>query len=776
MSEKSTASAAKRLEARIGKVLSHHQNRGGFSTALSYTPDDPREQAHGSLYFVIDIGSPSPLSADIAYNLIDIVKDEFYADLELTAEKSFENALKSANEELEAIYKGGEKDWVGKLNAIIAAVHGNDIYIVQRGTAEVHLLRDTHMTNLSRGMYTPGETYRPEETLVNLLEGEIELEDKVLFSTSELFYYISIEKLKRLIEGHSPAAAAKKLATMLEQEEAINRTSVLVAEFNLPELIASEEDTEPAENWIGEPVVQKPRQAIIPAERLDKAQTVDEAISTTPEVETEEIENIASPASDVATNNYQEEGEAEEYEEVEQARTGIDIEAGLKRAGAGLASMSKNVNFGDYKGKLNIDSAKLAGASNVAGKVFKAIGLVVSAVFTSVAGGVGNFIRNTRRKPNGNKILLGVTLGLIAIIIAISVGVSASYSGRVGSRNAREALATATQKRDEAQAALIYEDTAKARVLLGEAYLAAETAAANPKFTTQANLIMADLQKQLDTVNGVKRFLDIQPLTDFAALNSQLGEGASAQVGKASVVGGAIYAVDSANNKIYRYKPESGEQAIVNSLVSSDKKLQLIAPYSPQEIIFSTTPPNVYSLNLANSSLVGKALDTGNWNNATKIVAYTNKLYFLDPSNNQIWKYQTAPEGFTPVAPYFENGSDVDLAGAIDFAINGSVYVLGTGNTLTKYSGGFPVDFKLQDVPAPYPAMGNITHIFADTDTKIYLLDEGNERVLVYNDDGTYAAQFIYGNIDGASNLYVDEAAGFIYMTTGTRVYRIPMK
>ena len=204
------SSALARLEARIGKVLSHPQNRGGFSTALHYTPDRSEDQAHGSLYFVIDIGSPSPLSADIAYNLIDIIKDEYYAEPELSVTASFEKALKAANDELAALYKGGEKDWLGKLNMIVAAVKGNRAYIVQRGTAEVHLLRDGQMTNLSRGMYSPGETYRAEETLVNLLEGELEPGDKVLFSTSELFYYISIEKLKRLLENNSPAAGAKK--------------------------------------------------------------------------------------------------------------------------------------------------------------------------------------------------------------------------------------------------------------------------------------------------------------------------------------------------------------------------------------------------------------------------------------------------------------------------------------------------------------------------------------------------------------------------------------
>jgi hypothetical protein len=768
MSEKITATAAKRLEARIGKVLSHHQNRGGFSTALAYIPDDATEQEHGSLYFVIDIGSPSPLSGDIAYNLIDIVKDEFYADLTLSPSQSFERALKAANEELEAIYKSGEKDWVGKFNAIIAAVVGRDVYIVQRGTAEVHLVRGGHMTNLSRGMYTPGETYRPEETLVNLLEGEIELADKMLFSTSELFYYISIEKLKRMIEGNSPASAAKKLATLLEQEEAINRTSVLVSEFNLPELIAQEEDTEPTENWIGEPTKAESRRNLpTDTAKLDKTKTISEAL---------EDEVVAVPAPQVSTRNYQTDEDEPEMEEEKSRLPQIDMEAGINFAKESFGNIKKNINFGDYKGKLNIDGSKFKGVGAIAWKVVKAIGIVLSGVFGSVITLATNFVRNMKRRPNGNKILLGIGIGLVVLIVGLSTVASASYSGRVGVRKAQQSIALAEQKRDEAQAALIYQDTAKARGLLAEAFAAAQAATGNAKVKSEADVLIADLQKQLDSINGVKRFLDIQPVADFASLSSQLGDGKQAKIGQASILEGNIYAVDPDNNKIYRYKPASGELAILNSLVSSDKKLKLIAPFSPKEVEFYTTPPNMYALNLDNNSLAGKALDTGNWSNAENIIAYTNKLYFLDPANNQIWKYQTAPEGFTPIAPYFEVNAGIDLAGAMDFAIDGSVYVLQPNNVIKKYTGGvLATDFKLQDVPQPYAALGNVTQIYADTGTKLYLLDSANKRVVVYNPDGTYVSQFVFESIDSATNLHVDEAGKFIYLTNGTQAYRLPI-
>src|SRR3989344_893438 len=293
MTEATLTKTAKQLATRVGKVLSHDKARGGFSTCLVYEPDEMAQKAHGALYFVVDIGSPSPLSPDIAYNLIDIIKEEYYGDLGLSPGESFENALKAANEELAAIAKEGEKDWLGKLNVVVAATTDREIHLVQRGTAEAHLLRGTNMMNLSKGMYTPGESYRPEETLLNLIEGELEIGDKLIVSTSELFYYISIEKLRRMMEGQTPAQAAKRLASVLEQEDEIHRTSVMVVEFSPPEFLAQEEETEPAENWVGEPQEEAPRRAkklsffkggtttTLPVE--DKTKTVAEALESIPQ-------------------------------------------------------------------------------------------------------------------------------------------------------------------------------------------------------------------------------------------------------------------------------------------------------------------------------------------------------------------------------------------------------------------------------------------------------------------------------------------------------------
>lgn len=782
-----TTTLTQRLETRIGKVLSHQKARGGFSAAIAYEPDDNAEKKHGSLYFVIDIGSPSPLTADIAYNLIDIIKEEYYSDLELSASESFENALKAANDELSAIAKQGEKDWIGKFNAVVAAVAGREVHIVQRGTAEMHLLRNSLITNLSKGMYTPGETYRPEETLVNLIEGEIEVGDKLILTTSELFYYMSIEKLKRLMDNHTPAQAAKKLASLLEQEPEINHTSVLISEFSLPELMTQEEETEPSENWIGTPAEPQPRRGGLfggATQALDKEQTIEDAIEhkDEPEATEEHYPRQEQMVYETEDNENEDELVIDETDEAPDTSYKLRMPQ-IKISRPSLSGLTSGVNFGDITSKLKVDSKQLNRAGKIGWQLLRVASAALVMVFDLVMKTITRWVKIIRRHPKGNLILLGIVAALALIIVLSTVGLSRGAGGGTGTnKKPTVALAEAKQKRDAAQAALIYEDGVKARSLLAEAYALALSATNNRKTKDEAVALVADLEKQLDGVSNVKRYNDIQPVANFNTLTSQLNTGsadatAQVNVGQITVLGGNVYAVDSTNNKVYKWKAASGDTAIVNSLVSTDRKLKLVSPASETELIFYTTPPNVYSLNLDNNSLTGRALDAGAWSNADQFVAYTNKLYFLDAMNNQVWKYQIIPEGYTKVAPYFETNTGINLSGALDFAIDGSIFILMPNNTVKKYTGGAEVQFSLGAIPAPYPALGNVTQIYADANTKLYVLDVANNRVVAFDKEGAYLSQFVYGGgISNPTNLFVSETDGFIYLTAGTALYRLPMK
>jgi hypothetical protein len=768
-----TTTPTKHLEILTGKILSRATARGGFSTALMYEPDDKMEAQHGKLLFVIDISSPSPLSADIAYNLIDIVKEEFYSDLELSASESFENALKAANEELAAIAKQGEKDWVGKFNAIIAAIHGRNMYIVQRGTAEIHLLRGANMLNLSKGIYVPGENYRPEETLINLIEGQVEVGDKIIASTSELFYYISIEKLKRIIDSGSPAQAAKKLAEQLGNEEEINRTSVLISEFTLPELLSTEAPDKETENWIGAKEEAAPRRAqvVTPEIKLDKD---------------ESLEELAHAYRATELNPNQRE-ELTEEEDVITESGGFDISSVIPKLSESLEPLKK-IKFDKisqytsrYTDKIQMSSPAGQKALDMTWRIIRGTGRMIGSFLQAIFVYTVDFVRAIKKRRNGNKMLLGLVIGLIVVIVGSSFGISRAYTQRVGLGKATTAFAEAQQKHDAAQAAMIYENGAKAKELLAEAYALAEVASSNSKTKEKASALAAELLTQLDTASGVKRFANVQPLANFESLNSQLGgtaeEPKSANLNRIAVVGGNIYGIDSSNNKIYKFKTLTGEYSIANSLTSTEKSLKLVTQSADNELMIYANPNAMYIFNTEQNTLTGKALDAGNWAPAEDMVVYAGRLYVLDTSSSQIHKYQTVPEGYTSIAPYFEGGSPVDLTKAIDFAIDGSVFVLMPDNVIKKFTGGSEDAFSLREVPQPYAKIGKLTAIYADADAKLlYVLDAANNRVLSFTKEGDFTGAWMYDNIKDPTQLMVDETGGFIYITAGTSTYRLPLK
>lgn len=762
---------------RIGKVLSKSSGKEGFSLSLVYTPERLEEKTHGSLYFVIDIHSPSSLAPDIGYNLIDIIKEEFYRDLSKTPSQSFESALKAANEEFSAIAKEGEKSWLGKTNIVISVITKNKLLAVARGTSEMHLWRNGKIMNLSEGMYTPGETYRPEETLTNIIEGDLSVGDKLIFSTAELFYYLSVEKLKRLVEANSPAGAAKEIATQLRNESDIYRTNVIIAEFSLPELIDADEEIIPEDNWITQ--IEKD----VPAETEKTVKPIFGGFS------------VRKETTAIADSNPFEETLSEKTEPIKQRKvTGMaqeldmqeennkDIESSTTKMSA-LSKMPKinyahglsNVAMATNKLKTLITSPMAKKTGNIIFRYLKYTGLIILAILDLIVNLVTDWVNDIKKRPNGSRILI-TTVGVLAIIVVGSTLLLASnQTTRVSKNVAIESLESAIQKRDAAKAAIIYEDTNKASSLLFEAYGLAEAASNNETTKEDALIVLAEIKSQLDEVGRTQRFNNPQLLIDFSTLASQITTQSRTEteitIDNILGVGNDIYTYDLEHNKVFKYNDSRREAGIVNSLVSKEKKIKL-GSLNNNELILYTNPAGIYSLDLNENVMKNIPLDTGNWNNATDLIAYTDKLYFLDAENNNIWKYKAVSGGYTKIAAYFEDAENLDLSGATDFAIDGDIYILING-LVNKYTVGQQVEFNMRDIPEHTGEMGYIRDM--DTDSLaggLYVLDADNSRIVSFDKEtGEYLEQFIFSGIDNPSKIFVDEELSQIWILSDTLVY-----
>ena len=782
---------------RIGKVLSKSPAASGFSTALVYRPERAEEQRHGSLYFVIDIGSASPLAPDIAYNLIDIIKEEYYQDLALDPAQSFENALKAANEEFAAIAKEGEKDWVGKTNVTIAVIAGDKLMAVQRGTNELHLWRGGKMMHLTADMYTPGEMPKPEETLTNIIEGDLTVGDKVIISTAELLYYFSIDKVKRIIESFGPAEAAQKLAAQLEKEGEIGKTNVIIAEFSVPEM-ETLEDNLPEDNWIGHAASEYGRKYT--------PEPVAAGAAAQPKINTENL--WARPASQpVYEKNSWQNQKIEETDDMEVApadlparhsemaqelditeetvpdmmpvsRTRRPIVPNLNIPKVDYSKIGQGISALTTRTRQVAKNPILKKTGNLAVRYLKYAWLIVVAVVDLVFTSISYWVGEIKKQKHGNRILL-ISVGVLAVIaVGSTLALANTNTARVSKKTALSSLDSAIQKRDAAKAALIYEDTAQANTLLSEAYALAEAAGKHDTTKKDAAAVLADIQVQLDEINKVKRYINPRVTVDFAGLASQLdavgGKPAKVAIDNFFAIGNDIYSYDIGQNKVYKYNYSRNETGVINSLVSNEKKIRLGAPTDNGLMIY-TTPPGMYALDLADNRMSAANLDSGTWNNAVDFIAYTSKLYFLDPDNNQIWKYQKVADNYTKTAPFFEDNSAVSLSGATTFAIDGDLYLLING-LVNKYTQGQKVEYTFHDSPEHTGALGSLKDIYASWNTSgLYVLDSDNSRVVAYDKDGKYRKQYIFSGIGSLGKIFVDEKVGYLWVMSGTQVYQLDL-
>ncbi len=83
--------------------------------------------------------------------------------------------------------------------------------------------------------------------------------------------------------------------------------------------------------------------------------------------------------------------------------------------------------------------------------------------------------------------------------------------------------------------------------------------------------------------------------------------------------------------------------------------------------------------------------DTAKWLFPQAVHGFYGNLYVLDTHLNQILKYlpTTADNGYSSSPlDYLGSKAKVDLSGAVDIAIDGSIYVLYANGTITKFLNG----------------------------------------------------------------------------------------
>jgi hypothetical protein len=188
--------------------------------------------------------------------------------------------------------------------------------------------------------------------------------------------------------------------------------------------------------------------------------------------------------------------------------------------------------------------------------------------------------------------------------------------------------------------------------------------------------------------------------------------------------------------------------------------------------IYGLTQTAVYTLNLDGTSKKAIITNSSDWKQPGGLATYNGNVYVLDKSQNQILKFVNADSGFGK-ANYFSTISP-DLSKAVSIAIDSSVYVLTTEGNISKFTKGASDTFTIAGLDTP---LANPTRISTNaSDDNVYVLDNGNSRIVVFDKSGNYKNQYQAVVLKTAKDFDVLEKDKKIYVLSTGKTYEVDLK
>jgi len=729
-----------RLVTQCGKLISERSSKNaGYSRAYIYEPADFFEKQYGTLFFVIEIASPDPQVLTIGDLIIEVLKEEYYADLDRDPLVSFEISLKAVNKNLADLASSGQTSWLNKINAICACLNNRTLHLTQVGNAEAYLLRNHILTHISEGLYKPGDKIDPLKTFVNIASGDLEPEDKVLLSTPGLFYSTSLENIKRTLIENKPSKAVKKLSEFLKEEEDALGTSLLVIRFTTEEQLSNEEVEEEEEIWIAEPknklvdLTKKTKPIINQSKEVlstglkkvkNKSQKVLSPLLSKASLKIRSIKEKKLKSSSVSEPlpSYHPEKEQKEPEKDLKIKEKPTIE---------IAAPSKKIRK----------------------NIFKDWG-------EKIINSLSNLKINDSKFKNLYLYLFIFSL----IIFSISLGFY-SYKRKVNNELKRinTIYNEALEKEQEAEAVLIYQDRTTAKKLLKEAYQKAESIKDNNVYKEKAEALIKKIKTQEDKANLISRQTP-QKLIDFSS------SGQGIETNSLFIIANDFYTFQKNGTKIYRYDSLKKKIVEINKK-STSGKFQFAALTGDNTILLYDSEKGISEYNPVDNSVIPQTISLGgSWEEAKDIAVYQNYLYILSPKNNKIYRHAKTLGGYSIGVDYLEN-TNLKLTDALSLTIGETVWVLKSNGEVWQFSKGVQIPFGIKNMPFEFKKPQNI--FTRPGFNNLYIVDTDNQAIIIIDTTGNYQGSYINEKISKAKGIFVDEVNKKIYFLAENKVYSL---
>jgi hypothetical protein len=161
--------------------------------SFCYEPENIYERRLGSLYIVGELKNALPQNEKLINKIVQVIKAKFYAFPISSFEKSFEEALKAANDFLTEEVKNDNTSWLGNLNLAIISFKNFEINFTKVGNTKILLLRKGQINDVGERLKFQDIEPYPLKIFSNVATGKLIENDQLMILTEEAFQTFSIE-------------------------------------------------------------------------------------------------------------------------------------------------------------------------------------------------------------------------------------------------------------------------------------------------------------------------------------------------------------------------------------------------------------------------------------------------------------------------------------------------------------------------------------------------------------------------------------------------------
>jgi len=367
-------------------------------------------------------------------------------------------------------------------------------------------------------------------------------------------------------------------------------------------------------------------------------------------------------------------------------------------------------------------------------------------------------------------VISGKKIKIILIVAVICIAIFFINLAITDQRNKDEAklrsfnslVSSIGKNQDKIDADFVYGNKAEAKELysLDQDLLAQIPQAEIAK--RQSVQALFDKQKsQLEKIRNINNVSGLNKIADFSNLT------AAADPKNLVLNGTIIYAGDTQNDAAFKIDIKQNVVTAVYDLGISTSG-PITFPSSGQDSnTYYLSGSNILELDKTDKANLIKFTPPSTADNITGLQAYSDKLYVIDKSLNQIFRYTRNADSFTNKNKWL--GQDTNLASSTGIFVDGNIYVLYNNGQVDEFLKGKKQDLALETVD---PAITAASRLIVTPDY-FYVLEPATKRLMLWNNKGAYLAQYVFTDFTDLKDFAVNDKDKQIYLLDGHSVYQM---